>query len=170
MKIVMDQAVYVQKNDIAHLNQSDLPIPASIMMKVFGGEVVIIDDRNRYEFIKFEDEKEIEFFRQIDWMVDYNEVKDLSDEEFIKLAQTIAHEKNTIAKKYNAMSMQERRKHSEMVTQCELLDFKIYSLRDVLWMKQGNLKIQLPKEVIDSENDRSIRKLVKKLFPKKKSE
>ena len=34
MKIITDSAVYVQKNDIAYLNQTDLAIPASIFMKV----------------------------------------------------------------------------------------------------------------------------------------
>ena len=35
MKIITDNAVYVQKNDIAYLNQTDLAIPASIFMKIF---------------------------------------------------------------------------------------------------------------------------------------
>ena len=55
VKIITENAVYVQKNDIAYLNQTDLPIPASIFMKVFGNGIVIIDDSNRFEFEKFED-------------------------------------------------------------------------------------------------------------------
>ena len=70
MKIVTDKKVYVQKNDIAYLNQTDLPIPASIFMKVYGNGIVIIDDRNRYEFIEFTAPKEIEFFKKLDWMID----------------------------------------------------------------------------------------------------
>ena len=54
MKIITDSAVYVQKNDIAYLNQTDLAIPASIFMKVFGSGIVIIDDSNRYEFVEFD--------------------------------------------------------------------------------------------------------------------
>ena len=75
MKIITDNAVYVQKNDIAYLNQTDLAIPASIFMKIFGNDIV--DDNNRYEFIKFDTPEEIEYFRNIDWMIDYNEVKNL---------------------------------------------------------------------------------------------
>lgn len=52
MKIVREDAIYVQKNDIAYLTHMEEAIPASIFTKVFGGGVVIIDDSNRYEFIK----------------------------------------------------------------------------------------------------------------------
>ena len=97
MKIITNNSVFVQKNDIAYLNQSDLAIPASIFMKVFGSGVVIIDDSNRYDFVEFNAPEEIEFFKGIDWMIDYNQVKDLSEKETIALGQSIAEEKNEIA-------------------------------------------------------------------------
>ena len=80
MKIITNDSAYVQKNDIAYLNSSDLPIPASIFMKVFGNGVTIINDSNRYDFVKFDEESEIEYFKGLDWMINYNEVKDLSEE------------------------------------------------------------------------------------------
>lgn len=144
MKIINGEKVYVQKNDI---NQSDLPIPASIFMKVFGNGIVIIDDSNRYEFVEFTTPEEIEFFKSLDWMIDYNEVKDLSEEETIELGQSIAQEKNEIAQKFNSMNPDDRKKNMNMVSQCELLDFKMYSLRDVLWFKQGHISMELPDDV-----------------------
>ena len=77
MKIFKDNSVYVQKNDMVYLNQTDIPIPASIFMKVFGNGITIIDERNRYEFVKFEAPEEVEFFQNQDWIVDYNEIKNL---------------------------------------------------------------------------------------------
>ena len=62
MKIITNDAAYVQLNDIIHLNQSDLPIPASIFTKVYGDGVFYVGDDNRYEFIKFDEESEIEQF------------------------------------------------------------------------------------------------------------
>lgn len=147
MKIITDNAVYVQKNDIAFLNQTDLAIPASIFMKVFGSGIVIIDDSNRYEFVEFEAPEEIEFFKGIDWMIDYNEVKDLSEEETMALGQSIAEMRNSIAQKFNSMPPEKRKRNMNMVSQCELLDFKFYSLRDVLWFKQEHIKIELPEGV-----------------------
>lgn len=61
MKIITSDAVYVQKNDIIMLNHTDLAIPVSIFMKLFGSGIVIIDDSNRYEFVKFEERLEIDF-------------------------------------------------------------------------------------------------------------
>ena len=163
MKIITENAVYVQKNDIAYLHHTDLPIPASIFMKVFGNGIVIINDDNRYEFEKFEDPSEIEFFNGLDWIIDYNSVKDLSDDEIIEMGQRIAKAKNQIAEQFNSMSKDERKKNLGMVTQCELLDFKMYSLRDILWFKQGHLKMTLP------DKEKGIQKLMRSFFPKRKN-
>ncbi len=172
MKIITNNVAYVQKNDIVCLNQTDLVIPASIFMKVFGNGIVIIDDSNRYEFVEFDASEEIEFFKGIDWMIDYNEVKDLSEEETIALGQSIAEEKNNIAQRFNSMTPEERKKNMNMVSQCELLDFKMYSLRDVLWFKQGHIKMELPEGVdlpAGFEQEKGIRKLIKTIFNKRKN-
>lgn len=147
MKIVTDKKVYVQKNDIAYLNQTDLPIPASIFMKVFGHGIVIIDDRNRYEFIEFTEPEEIEFIKKIDWMIDYNEIKDLSEEELMELGNHIAEESNKIARKYNAMTTEKRKQNQHLVFEHELLEFKMRSLKDIILYKRGELKINLPKDL-----------------------
>ncbi len=163
MKIITENAVYVQKNDIAYLHHTDLPIPASIFMKVFGNGIVIINNDNRYDFFKFEDPSEIEFFNGLDWIIDYDSVKDLSDDEIIEMGQSIAQSKNQIAKQFNSMSLKERKKNLDMVTQCELLDFKMYSLRDILLFKQGQLKMTLPNK------EKKIQKLMRNIFPKRKN-
>lgn len=172
MKIIANDAAYVQLNDITYLNHSDLPIPASIFTKVYGDGVFYVSDHNRYDFMKFDEESEIEFFKGVDWMIDFNSVKDLNEEETISLGQSIAEEKNTIAKKFNAMTDKEKEKNMSMVTQCELLDFKMYSLRDVLWFKQGHIKMTLP-DCIDyvvnhePEQEKGLKKTLKRIFNKR---
>ena len=168
MKIVTNDGVYVQKNDIAFLNQTDLPILATIFIKVFGEGVTIIDDTNRYDFIKFEDKEEIEFLNNLDFIVDYNSLKDLSEEEIIEMAQEVAFENNRIAKRYNEMSNKERANNSYMVYECEKLDFKFYSLRDILWFKRGYIKINLPKG-IEYPNKKDSYKGIKKILKKFKN-
>ena len=144
MKIITNEAIYVQKNDIGFLNQTDLSIPASIFLKVFGNGIIIIDNSNRFEFVKFEEESEIEFFKNLDWIVDYDSVKYLDESQIIELGQEVSQQKNKIATQYNAMSNNERKENEHMVFECERLDFKMYSLRDVLWFKQGHLQFDLP--------------------------
>ena len=118
------------------MNQTALVMLASIFMKLFSNGIVIIDDINRYEFVKFEALEEIEIFKGIDWMIDYNEVKDLKEEETIALGQNIVKNKNNIVQRFNFMTQRERKKNMNMVSQCNLLNFKMYSLRDILWLKQ----------------------------------
>ena len=144
MKIITENAVYVMKNDIGYLNQTDIAIPTSIYLKVFGDGIVIINDSNRYEFVKFDSEKEIEFFKGIDWMIDYTALKDLSIEEINEIGQGIADTRNAMADQFNKMSDAERDKNRNMIQQIELLDFKIYSLRDYLLFRLGRLAITLP--------------------------
>ena len=146
MKIINDNCAYVQKNDLGFLNQTNIPIPASIFTKVFGNEVTIINDSNRYDFIKFENEDEIEYFKSIDWMIDYNNVKDLTERQTIRLSKRIIKEHEAIASTFNNMSEEEKENNKDMITKCELLKFKFYSLRDILWLKQGHIKMNLPKE------------------------
>ncbi len=162
MKIVTNNSAFVQKNDLAYLDQSDLAIPASIYRKILN---LIIDDHNRYDFATFTASKEIEFFKSIDWMVDYNEIKDLSEQEIMILIQNALEKKNRIIQKFNSMETKNR----DMVLQCELLDFKIYSLRDALWFKQGYIKIKLPEGVEflpKVEPEKNIKKRIRTLFDK----
>ena len=45
------------------------------------------------------------------------------------------------------MDPEAREENMNMVFWCELLDFKIYSLRDILWFKQGHIQMELPEDV-----------------------
>ena len=70
------EVVYVQIQDIVELNQSDMPIPASIYLNAFNG-IVFVDDSNRFDFV----EHEVKFFKELDFIVDYDKYKDLTDEQ-----------------------------------------------------------------------------------------
>lgn len=147
MKIITKNAVYVQRNDMGFLEQTDLSIPASIFKKAFCNGVSIINDDNRYEFIKFEEQSEIEFFKKLDWIIDYGSLKDLEEQKIMELGQKIVEQQKEIATKYNAMSDEECEKNANMVTEYENLGFKILSLRDLVWFNQGELHFDLPADI-----------------------
>lgn len=148
MKVLKDNKIYVQKNDMAYLNSSGLDIPASIFMKVFGQGITIIDNSNRYEFIEFTKPEEVEFFKGVDWIVDYNEVKNLSEEELIEFGQSVGNAKGEKIKQFNAMPEEDRRQQYERVTMdLELMDFKMYTIRDIIMLKRGQLSFPLPNGV-----------------------
>jgi hypothetical protein len=67
---------------------------------------------------------------------------------------------NEIAKKFNELDEIEKAKNLKLIDEHELLEFKMYSLRDVAWLKQGKLKMKLPK---DAKEPNMIQRFFKKL-------
>lgn len=137
------EKVYVQMNDIMMLNQTDLTIPATIYLKIFNG-IVIVDDSNRMNFVEFTDPKEIEFFKKLDWIIDYKEFRDLSEDEIIAKRQEIANELNEIANEYNNMSDEEKKENQHLPMKHELLKYKFHYFAEILWIKQGHIQMPFP--------------------------
>jgi len=81
--------VYVQLNDIMMMMHFGSAIPSEVMEKHFM-EMFIVDDSNRYEFSEFTDPHTVEFFEQCDWIVDFKEYKDLTEDEIKAKGQEIA--------------------------------------------------------------------------------
>ena len=71
MKIIKNDVAYVQKNDIARLMHSCSMIPASLFDGLFSKGCFIVTDENRYDFLEFRDEDDIDFFRCVDWIVEF---------------------------------------------------------------------------------------------------
>ena len=146
MKIFANNKAYIQKNDLAYFMRGTegIPIPSSIIDKVFG-QTFIVTDENRYEFVEFSSKEEIEFFKKCDWMVDYNLFDGLTEEEIVEYGCQINSERNKIAASFNELSDEEKEKqYIQVSTKIELLEFKMWSVRDILWHKQGHLKFPLP--------------------------
>lgn len=87
MKVFKDGKVYVNKNDLLILRKSQYQVPES----VFGGREsnLILLGIEKDVFLEFSDEKDIEFFKKIDWIVDYDSVRDLNMEVLKKLMANI---------------------------------------------------------------------------------
>lgn len=178
MKILTKDGIYVQKNDIAYLTQSDKSIPESIFLTVFGqGSYTIIDDSNRYEFVKFTSTEEIEYLNALNWIVDYNSLKDLSTEELENKFNELADKRRALADKYNNMSIEEKMKNIELVDECENLRYMMLNINDINLFKHGRLSMTLPKGVerptLDIENEqvegrkaKGFQKVIKRVFKK----
>lgn len=176
MKIFRNNKVYIQKNDIAYLTESDESIPDVIYSKLYGGRgVVIIDDSNRYEFMKFTEHEAIDFFSKQDWIIDYDEVKDLTQSEIDELSNEIAEERDAIAIVYNGMTNAEKKKNLFLLKRREELKYKMMALRDFQLFKLGCLKMKLPENIesIASEEKTEpknkkymVKKIIKRFFNK----
>ena len=149
MKVFVNNKVYVQNNDLAYFLKGveGKSVPSSIFNKIFG-DVFIVDGSNRNDFVEFTSPEEVEFFRNCDWIIDYDSFNAMSEEEIIEYATHINDERNRIAEEFNSLSVEERKdKYISTAIKLEVLDFQFESVRDFLWYKQGHIKIKLPIEI-----------------------
>ena len=69
----------------------------------------------------------------------------MTEEQIVEYGCQINAERNKIATSFNELSEGEREKqYIQVSTKIELLEFKMCSVRDILWHKQGHLKFSLP--------------------------
>ena len=146
MKIITDTAAYVQKGDLYYLDSVEIPKTRSIYLSVFDWGKTRLTKENQYDFYKYDKKEDIEFFKNIDWMVDYDEVKDCSDEELIKLGKAINEERVEIGERFNNMSIKERMKNPDLQLRHRLLAHKIHTLTDFIMYKRGQIDFDLPED------------------------
>ena len=138
------EAVYVQMQDIMYLsNETDMPIPASIFTKVFTG-VTIVTDANRFEFVKFDEEHEVKFFRELEFIIDFDQYKGFTDEQLEAEAQKLGTKANEIAEKWNSMKPEEREKNAELYEEHRNLGYMINFLSEIYAVKHGKRKMPFP--------------------------
>ena len=168
MKIITKAAAYVQKIDLEILKYTLHYLPQSISSKIFENCELDVDDFNKYDFFKFEDEKDIEFFKSIDWLIDYNSVRDLTNEEITKIGRDYVEQRDQIAKKlYTASDYEE---YNDILFQYKLINYQITSLNDISDFKNGLLKINLPDDIDHSRDfiqEKVVRKIIELIFNKK---
>lgn len=165
MKIITEKAAYVQKKDLLYLSRSSFLVPASISIKISDCSVA----SNMYDFIRFSLPREIEFFKNLGWIIDYSEIKDLSMEECTELSKNLKEEKIELARGFNGALSEGNA--LEVLSSYKLLDFKINSLEDAINFKKGQLKFKLPKGVKypdDLEQGGYVKRIIRKVFSKDK--
>ncbi len=59
MKVFKENSVYVQINDLVKLLTLSDGVPDTILKKIHTEEEIIIDDNNRFDFIKFDLPEEV---------------------------------------------------------------------------------------------------------------
>lgn len=137
------ETVYVQMQDLMYLHQSNMPIPASIFTKVFTG-ITIVNDSNRFDFVSFNKEHEVKFFRKLEFVIDYDQYKDLTDEQLEEEAQKSATKANEIAKKWNSMSLDEREQNGNLFQEHENIGYMLNFLTEIYAVKHGKRFMPFP--------------------------
>ena len=145
MKIINEDSVLVQKRDLAQLTDYDGSIPMSIYMKLCGNGIGIIDASNVNDFMRFDTENEIEFFKSASWILDYNEYNSKSLSDLYASAEGLIAKINELTIEYNKLSGEEQHKNSTMIDQMNLLIYEVQSIAALIRVKQGNNNVRLSK-------------------------
>lgn len=138
------EVVYVQLQDIMYLmNDTDLSVPASIFVKTFG-KTTIVNDKNRFNFLKFDKEDEVEFFKKLDFIIDYSKYRDLTDEGLEQAVKKFGTKANNIVDKWNSMTSEERENNSNLLFEHQNLEYVIMFIQEVYNVKHGVRVMEFP--------------------------
>ena len=162
MKVFKNGKVYVQNEDLILILRSGELMPTSVLEKFYGNGPVIIVQDNMEDYVEFEETDQVEFFKRLDWIVDYDEVKNLSTEELEKLYDDTKDEMVKIRNKYSDLSQNDDCYEKDSI-RFELLGNKLYSLSKIQYFKARKLELALPNETGIS---RLIRKFKNKIKEK----
>ena len=59
------------------------------MLPCVFGDVFIVTDDNRYEFVEFSNPEDVEFFKSCDWIINYHDFDEMAEEEIINYGSKI---------------------------------------------------------------------------------
>jgi len=103
------EVVYVQRTDIIYLaTQRNKEIVLHNICQKMSEGINVVTDTTRLEFVRFDNENEVKFFRECEFICDFDQYKDFTDEQIVAEVQRLAVKVNEIAKKWNEMTLKER--------------------------------------------------------------
>lgn len=137
MRILRNNTIYVQKIDIEFLKYTLHILPENVL------NGIDLDDYNKYDFIPFSNENDIEFFMKIDFIIDYSDYENMQMEKIKLKGESLVSELESItAKMYQEkLSDEEYEKTSRKYKE---LNHLITSLGDLCDFKDGMLKLNIP--------------------------
>lgn len=151
MKVFRNNKIYVQKNDIMFAFNHSNSIPSVIINQFFKG-IVIVDDNNRMDFVSFEDKAAIDYFSKLDYIINYDDYKNLTVEELDEKLKVLIETIDTIATKHNNLSREKRAKNYSLVKdECEKLEYVINYLDEIIKIKLGTNHMDIPGEIVDAD-------------------
>lgn len=156
MKVFRNGKVYVQVEDLLTVTCACKNIPKSILRKFFAIKQYNID-----EYLEFIEDDEIEFFKSLYWVIDYDCIKTYSIEELHTLLHDIENRLNRLNKDYDLYT-EENPDYKYGFNKVWILDVFAKTIRKVLFFKENNLDLHIPK---DTNTYKLIRK-IKHIFGK----
>lgn len=171
MKIISGNKVYVQNIDISRLLQMvaglGISCPEGVLNQIYA-EWFICGPDNQYEFKEYEGKEIVDLFSKLDYIIDYDSIKDLSDDELMTLGDEICTKRNELARKYNYLTFNDIKDVNvqRLYYEIKQLDYKLQSLSRFYGSKKR--KFASIRE-LDCTDDRRIKKqnILSRIFKKR---
>lgn len=108
--------VYIQVADILFIayDIDDMLVPASVFTKVFCNEGAVVTCRNLTHFLRFDRPSEVSFFKGLDFIIDYDNYKSLTDEQLQEQYNKLAEDYNISMERWEKMSKKEKDDNTEL--------------------------------------------------------
>ena len=62
MKVITNDAIYIQRSDFANIIKIDLNVPTTLRLQAFNKTWFMLDDDNRFDFMRFDKPEEVAAF------------------------------------------------------------------------------------------------------------
>lgn len=155
MKIIRGNNLYLQKKDIFFLSRFADNLIIAKLFQIFGESIFTINKSNEREFVKFEDSELAELFLGLDYIVDYDELKNNSLHEIIKKIEKVNVKNMELSDRFDGMDMQQQISNLGMIEEMEKNNHKIRSLREYIVDVQNKTNIELPEEIQKEESEKT---------------
>ena len=148
MKINYSNKIYIQVIDLMWLNTLNIDMPSVVRKSIFNISYRLINNSiSNTDFIYFEDNEIIKYFNNLDWIIDYDEVKDLSLYELTVYRNNVKKECNNLIKKYNRMDYYDKLKNWLLRDRINYLNIKWLNIRDFILYRMGIIRYELPEGI-----------------------
>lgn len=137
------EVVFVQKKDVSYFITKGREIPLCILEVFYKDGVNPVDDDLR-EFLKIEREEAVRFFKEKDYIIDYEQYKDFTVRQLERKIKRVGKEIIKIEQKIEKSTDDDIRQIAQKVeAYCdkEYLRYELFLLKD---LKEGKTKINFP--------------------------
>lgn len=145
-----NEVVYVQLQDLGYLyNESDIAVPMFAIMKFM--HCGRIDETNRFDFAKFNRKEEVKFFKRINFIIDYGEFKNLTEEEIYEketelynTLKFIENKRREITEEEYLINEEKRAKADCFYSRYMEIQYMLRWINEIYNIRLGITKIKFP--------------------------
>ena len=159
MKVILGKSLYVQKKDIIFLNLVDVLLPESIAFELDG-----INIENENEFVKIDDVNVIDFFMNLDFIVDYNLYRNITIDEYYMVDLDLLFQLKKMENEYERLVIDDDLKKLYLIDETKKIEYKRNEMMNILKFRCGDISVMLDSSSIKCKNTRYSRTKKVKIY------